>query len=151
MVVDADKAKLEKKLPATVALAALRAVNLLYVDDKGEHLDTVSYALEQYIQKYYATKDPQEGLNILKENPNIQILLVDICMDKMSGFKFLEHAYKINPYTLNILITGFSNEEYRQEAKERGYIYAYFEKDEFMKTNPYMRQVYCTPLTNKLF
>lgn len=62
---------------------------ILMIDDAPEYLDTLNDILEEKYVLYVAVNGDQ-GLTILKNNPDIDLVLLDVVMPIMSGYELCE-------------------------------------------------------------
>lgn len=62
----------------------------------------------------------KQGLEILQEEPNMDLVLVDLRMPGMSGHEFLVAARKMAPDTVFVMITAYATIEAAVEATKRG-------------------------------
>ncbi|HHW00484.1 MAG TPA: response regulator [Clostridiaceae bacterium] len=64
-------------------------------------------------------RDGREALAIAeKEKPDI--CLIDICMPFVNGFELIDGLKKLNPDSVNIIVTGYDEFEYAQKAVKLG-------------------------------
>jgi len=69
----------------------LKRSNILLVDDDERNLYSLGSALESEGMVVYQAQSGQEALEILAQEPNIQLALLDIMMPDMDGYEVLEH------------------------------------------------------------
>jgi signal transduction histidine kinase len=100
--------------------------NILYLDDEESNLRIFRAAFKQYY-KIFLAKSGQEGLDILREN-DIQLIITDQRMPKMTGVEFLEKIIPDYPDTIRIILTGFSDIEDIIRALNKCSIYRYIVK-----------------------
>lgn len=63
---------------------------ILVVDDSGTNLFLLQRLLEDEGYDVIALEDPQEALDYLNDQSGIDLILLDIMMPGIDGFKFLE-------------------------------------------------------------
>lgn len=100
---------------------------ILYVDDEKENLDGFKYTFRKEYMIYLA-QSAIEGLNILEDDPNIQVVITDQRMPGMSGVEFLENIISKYPESIRILLTGYSDLDATIQAINKGKIYQYISK-----------------------
>ncbi len=110
---------------------------ILVIDDSSALRHTMTLSLEQKCYRVLQARDGQEGLNLMKENPQIDLAICDIEMPNMNGFEFLS-SRRQNPQLKQIpvaMLTSRDRDKHRDLAKELG-ANAYFCKpyveEEFM-------------------
>lgn len=101
-------------------------ITILYVDDEINNL-TAFYA--GFRRKYciYTAKSAEEGLQIVNEN-DIQIVIADQRMPKVTGVEFLQQIRISHPNIIRILLTGYTDAEAIIDAINKGHIYRYINK-----------------------
>jgi two-component system response regulator (stage 0 sporulation protein F) len=100
---------------------------ILYVDDESINLKLFEI---NYSKKYEVlTADCGiKGLEVLKDNPDIRVVVSDMKMPNMNGVEFIKQA-KVRHPTINFFIlTGFEITEEIQEAIKLKLIIMYFRK-----------------------
>jgi len=108
--------------------------HILYIDDEKENLTVFKFAfMADY--KIYLAQSAAEGLNILKENHPISVIITDQRMPGVSGVQFLEQTIASYPDAIRIIVTGFSDIEAVIDSINKGKVYHFvkkpWEKDEF--------------------
>lgn len=78
---------------------------ILVVDDD---VNSAFITSEMFRDKYEVSVayDPMEALEIMKQVP-VDVLVTDLCMPKMDGFRLIEHARKIRPNLPVIVISAY--------------------------------------------
>ncbi len=100
--------------------------NILLIDDEIDNIE----ALERLFRKSYTVfkaTSGLEGLEILKKN-QMTIIISDQRMPGMTGVEFLKKSIPIQPHSIRILLTGFTDVESIIEAINAGQIYRYVTK-----------------------
>lgn len=93
-------------------------MKLLIVDDEPlilKRLEQLIVSSAVGIHEVYATSNPAEALEMLKECAP-QILITDIRMPKVSGVDLARYAYENQMQTLVIFVTGYSDFEYAKSG-----------------------------------
>ena len=96
--------------------------NILIVDDSESIREVVSLGLKGAGYNVVAGINGEDGLRLLTENPNVQLIITDLNMPVMDGIAFLKVVrtmpqYKYLPI---IILTTESQEAKKQEAKNAG-------------------------------
>ncbi|RLA83197.1 MAG: hybrid sensor histidine kinase/response regulator [Epsilonproteobacteria bacterium] len=68
----------------------LKGKSVLIVDDDIKNIFVLSSALQEYDMDISHAKNGKEALELLRENPNIDIVLMDIMMPIMNGYEAME-------------------------------------------------------------
>lgn len=71
---------------------------VLIADDDVRNIFSLTKALEQHKMKVLAATDGKEALQILKENPLVDIVLMDMMMPEMDGYESTREIRKISAY-----------------------------------------------------
>ncbi len=101
---------------------------ILIVDDEEHNLQLLRRTLRgEY--NILTAKNGREGLLVLDQNvDNISMIISDHKMPEMEGTEFLEHANKMAPTIIKILLTGFSDIEILTDAVNKCGLYQYILK-----------------------
>ncbi len=123
--------KAEKPQPAKTGQ------RVLIVDDDGEIVESVKYALEQRGYAVLIARDGNQGLAMAeREDPDLVIL--DMMMPKRSGFLVLEKLRRSRPVPLRvIMITANEGSRHKAYAEMLGvddYIRKPFAMDRLMES-----------------
>ena len=95
---------------APVPLAPVRlGVKLLVVDDDSDVREFAASALRDAGFIVHEATDGAAGLALLREEPDIAVLVTDYAMPLMSGADLFRRAREIRPDLPAILITGFAD------------------------------------------
>ncbi len=113
------------------------AHRVLIVDDDGEVVESVKYALEQRGYAVLIARDGNQGLAMAeREDPDLVIL--DMMMPKRSGFLVLEKLRRSRPVPLRvIMITANEGSRHKAYAEMLGvddYIRKPFAMDRLMES-----------------
>lgn len=101
--------------------------SILCVDDEPINLMLLE---RNFISKFnvFTAGSGFDGLNILKSNPDIAIVLSDMKMPGMNGLEFINIAKKQFPAIIYIILTGFDITEEITKAINEKVIHKYFQK-----------------------
>ncbi len=100
---------------------------ILIVDDEIDNLN----ALKRLLRRHFAVETAENGANaleIVKEDPNFDVLVSDQRMPGMTGSEFFEKVQQFAPKPTRILLTGFADLEAVIEAINKGHIWRYLSK-----------------------
>ncbi len=101
---------------------------ILIVDDEDHNLQLLK---RTFRGKYniLTAKNGEEGLRVLEENLNeVALIISDHKMPVMEGTVFLEHANKIAPSIIKILLTGYTDIEILTDAVNKCNLFQYIVK-----------------------
>lgn len=101
-LVEEKQTEMKSKKPISDRLGGLYEVlnnkTVLIADDDVRNIFSLTKALEQHKMKVLAATDGKEALQILKENPLVDIVLMDMMMPEMDGYESTREIRKINAY-----------------------------------------------------
>lgn len=100
---------------------------VLYVDDERENLDSFWRKFRKEYNVLRASSG-KEGLDILKENKDIPVVITDQKMPEMTGIEFLEKTMGDYPEIIRMILTGYTDVEDLIDAINMGKIYRYITK-----------------------
>lgn len=100
---------------------------MLYIDDEENNLYSFKAGLRKIFDVYTAISGT-EGKAILKENPDIGVIVTDQRMPEMTGVEFLESIIDDYPDSVRILLTGYADMGAVIDAVNKGKIYHYLSK-----------------------
>ncbi len=105
---------------------------ILYVDD--EEINLMLFEIN-FKEKYHVigTDSPVKGLQILKNNPEISVVISDMKMPEMNGLQFIKKAKKKYPKICYFILTGYDITDEIAEALNCKLINFYFKKPFNMK------------------
>ena len=122
-----------KKLKSTA-----KGFSILYVEDNEALRKNATGLLHKFFDDVVVAEDGAVALEMFK-NKHYPIVITDIKMPKMNGFKLTQNIKKIQTNTKVIVMSGFDEKEYLLKAIELG-IFRYLKKP-----------VNVTELTNVLY
>lgn len=109
---------------------------ILVVDDEENVRQLLYKILSRENYRVYTASGGHEGLTFIQDN-QVDIVISDIKMPRMSGLEFLNEVKKIDPQIGFVLITAFATMETAIEALRSGaqdYIAKPFDIDEILTT-----------------
>jgi response regulator RpfG family c-di-GMP phosphodiesterase len=102
-------------------------IKVLYVDDEKFNLVGFNSAFRKHFTVFTA-ESAAEGIEILKDNADISVIISDQRMPKMSGTDFFNEIKNKYPFAVRILLTGYTDMEDLVKAVNEGNIYKYLNK-----------------------
>ena len=111
-------------------------IKVLYVDDETNNLLAFQAGFRRKY-KIFVAVSAAEGLGILNEEPDINVIIADQRMPGSTGVEFFQVVRMAHPYPVRILLTGYTDAEDIINAINKGEIYRYIKKpwDEFELQN----------------
>ncbi len=100
---------------------------ILVVDDEEAILETMTFTFQDDYDVYTST-DARNALQILDEHAPIAAVLTDQRMPNMSGVEFVSEVCKRHPFTVRMILTGFSDMDAIIQAINDGHVYSYVTK-----------------------
>ncbi|MBL7718117.1 MAG: hybrid sensor histidine kinase/response regulator [Flavipsychrobacter sp.] len=102
-------------------------IKVLYVDDEINNLHgfKATYRMDYNV---FIANNTDEALNILREHPDMRVILSDQRMPDKTGVQFFEDVRKEFPSPVRMLITGYTDVESVIESINRGNIFRYIKK-----------------------
>ncbi len=100
---------------------------ILYVDD--EEINLVLF--EAYFEDEYTVilaDSAQEGLIVLKEHPEIKLIISDLRMPVMDGFEFIKEVKRNYPDKICMILSAFKQEDRKEYTSVKKLIYKYLNK-----------------------
>ena len=99
---------------------------VLYLDDQQGNITVFRANLRRYAD-IFATTDPEEALALLRQE-EFPIIISDQRMDEMSGSTFLTLAKKIQPHSVRMVLTAYSDFEALVQAINEGEVNRFIRK-----------------------
>lgn len=100
---------------------------ILYVDDEPINLHLFKLNLKKQYNIFTALSG-KAGLEILKNNPEINVVVSDMKMPEMNGIEFIKIAKSNFPNLYYFILTGFDITDEIKAAIEEKLIIKYFRK-----------------------
>lgn len=104
----------------------MERIKILFVDDE-QHNRNAFYANFRRKYEIHLCESGEEGLKLLKEIPDIDIVITDQKMPQMTGIEFLELIDE-NLAPFRIVVTAHRDMTILEEAMQKGKIYDYYDK-----------------------
>lgn len=104
----------------------LKKLGLLIVDDESEIVNSLGEMFGEHFD-LHRCESGKEALEIFKEH-GPKVILSDQRMPEMSGLELLQEIKEIDPSTVRILVTGYSDINVVIQALNEGLIWKYVTK-----------------------
>jgi len=103
------------------SIIQLKTVTIMYVEDERAAREEIAYFLETKVDKLYQCENGLEGLELFKaKQDEIDIIITDIQMPKMTGLEMAQEIKNINPDMPIIITSAFNDSDYLFKAIETG-------------------------------
>lgn len=96
---------------------------VLIADDDDTIRKALSYALTQFGYKAYKAGNGAEALEILRANPEIEVVILDLKMPVMTGHEICPLIKNMRPDIEIIISSGFVDEHAVKELNDNGVKY----------------------------
>lgn len=94
----------------------LKELNILFVEDSEEILESMSELFAKICKNFYTAKNGKDGLEFFKENQHkIDLIITDINMPLLDGINMAREIRKIKKVPI-IISTAFSETQYLIDA-----------------------------------
>ena len=103
-------------------------IRILFVDDEENILLSIKRLLMKEDFDVLTAGSGEEGLEVLKKNPDVGVVVSDQRMTGMDGVEFLEKAWEVVPDSIRIMLTGYDDTEIARGAINKGGAYRYITK-----------------------
>ncbi|HCX99744.1 MAG TPA: response regulator [Bacteroidales bacterium] len=104
-----------------------KKISVLYVDDEPINLKLFELNFKDVFNLITASSG-FEGLEILKNQPGISVVVSDMRMPKMDGIEFIGKAKAKFPHIVYFILTGFEITDEISQALNSNLINKYFRK-----------------------
>jgi two-component system NtrC family sensor kinase len=104
-------------------------IKILCVDDEKNVLRALQRVfIENDNYTIITAESGEEALDIVEQQPDIQVIVSDYRMPGMSGVEFLARSAQINPDTMRIILSGFADTNAMLEAINIGHVFKFVPK-----------------------
>ncbi len=104
-----------------------QGTKFLYVDDEPDNLAGFRFHLENHFE-VITSSDPLAALEMIKNEPQLAVLVVDQVMPKMTGLALALEAKKISPTITCLMITGNATKQLAVESIRSRVFWEFLEK-----------------------
>lgn len=102
--------------------------SILLIDDEEAILEIMTMALADEGYDLRTAGSAEEALALLKESPDVSLIISDQLMPGMTGVQFFTQARHICPDALRVLLTGYTDTDAIIDAINSGGIHRYLTK-----------------------
>src|SRR5690349_15569354 len=107
--------------------SAAATPQMLVVDDEAHTLELVRRTLRERCDVLSASSGEQ-GLGLLRDHPNVFMVLSDARMPGMSGSRFLAESMSVAPDAVRVMMTGFADYDVIVDAINDAKVFGYLRK-----------------------
>jgi len=86
-------------------------IKVLYVEDENFVRDETVRVLKEIVEEVVVAEDGEEGLDKFKKH-NIDLIITDVNMPKLTGFEMLREIREINQEVPAIILSAYGNSEF---------------------------------------
>jgi signal transduction histidine kinase len=104
-----------------------KKIRILYIDDEVNNLLAFQASFRRRYTIFTASS-AAEGMNILNQEKDIQVIIADQRMPQSTGVEFFHVVRKAFPHPIRILLTGYTDAESIIDAINKGEIFRYVKK-----------------------
>lgn len=103
--------------------------HILVVDDDRLITMTLKTLIKTTLKHKVTTfNNPENAVEFIKENKDVDLIISDFMMPEMNGLEFLREAKKEMPNTIRMLLTGYADKENAIKSINEVGLYYYMEK-----------------------
>jgi len=95
------------------------SMNLLFVEDNNEAREATLYILEEFFENIIVATDGEDGYQKFKDN-QIDLIITDINMPKLNGFKMIEKIKLINQNVPVLILSAHNESNFFMESIKLG-------------------------------
>lgn len=100
------------------------SVKILVTDDEPDVATIIKKRFRKQIQEnkyqFVFANDGEDALRVLRDNPDVEVVLTDINMPRMDGLTFLAHLGEVNPIARAVVVSAYSELTNIRTAMNRG-------------------------------
>ncbi len=98
----------------------LKKLKLLFVEDEEDLIEIITDTLNKLQASFLTAKNGEEALGVIKQNPDIDVVITDLNMPIMSGLELIEKLNEDNFNKPIIVMSAHTEVDYINKAKEFG-------------------------------
>lgn len=96
----------------------LRDIKILFVEDEKNLVDIISNTFTKLGANFITAYNGEEGLEALRNNSDISLVVTDINMPKMNGLKMIENIRESGSNIPCVVMSAHAESTYIQRAKD---------------------------------
>ncbi len=98
----------------------LKKLKFLFVEDEKDLLDIIAETLQKLEVNFLTASNGEEGLEIVKNNSDIDIVVTDISMPIMNGIEMIKLIKEIYPEMNIVVMTAHTESKYISDVAQLG-------------------------------
>lgn len=98
----------------------IKKLKFLFVEDEKDLLDIITETLDKLGVKFLRASNGEEGLKVLEENGDIDVIVTDISMPVMNGLEMIKEIKSLYPEKDIFVMTAHTETKYIEEVKSLG-------------------------------
>lgn len=98
----------------------LKTLKLLFIEDEEDLIEIITDTLNKLQASFLTAKNGEEALDVIKQNPDIDIVVTDLNMPIMSGLELIKELKEDNFDKPIIVMSAHTEIDYINKAKEFG-------------------------------
>jgi len=99
-------------------IAKLKTIKIMFVEDETDLITIISDTLSKLGADFVTANNGQEGLEKLKDNPDIKLIVSDINMPVMNGIEMIKNIRESGSDIPCIIMSAHTEPEYLKSADE---------------------------------
>lgn len=111
----------------------LKKLKFLFVEDEKDLLDIITETLLKLNVNFCRASNGEEGLKVLEENSDIDVVVTDISMPIMNGLEMIKVIKNKYPDKHIVVMTAHTETKYIDEVKNLGVDDCLLKPFDFMK------------------
>jgi DNA-binding NtrC family response regulator len=98
----------------------MRSATLLIIEDEDRMRRLLELVLKREGYELLLAASGEEGIKLLAEHPEVDLILTDLQLGRLSGLDVLEEAKKLRPDVPVLIVTGYGTVKSAVEAMRKG-------------------------------
>jgi len=99
-------------------IAKLKEIKILFVEDEVDLITIISETLSKLGANFITANNGEEGLQALKDNPDIQLVVTDINMPILNGIDMIRKIREAGNDIPCVIMSAHTEPEYLKSADE---------------------------------
>lgn len=101
---------------------------LLFVDDERKILSSLNRLMIDVDYEILTAESGQEALEILEEEPDIDLIISDMRMPYMTGYELLSIVKQRYPKVIRVILSGYTDEKIIYKALQENVAKIYLDR-----------------------